>query len=165
MTQKFSLSRRGLVYLTIGACFITLFAALQLKAAAQDNLTPGMLFGPLQVADGQHLELCGSYLGTGSLKATIHFRNLTTNEVTAGQDVTFPSGGGQCAVYRGAGLVVGLARGDGAASDWVSPTNALISTMSLIDENPPVSRGGATLRTETVRASVLGVAKIWVRGL
>jgi len=165
MTQTFLSSRRRLLYIALGACTITLFAARQWKVSAQDNLTPGMLFGPLQIADGQRLELCGSYLGAGTLKATIHFRNITTSEVTAGQDVTFPSGGGQCAVYRGVGLVVGLARGDGGASDWVSPTNALISTMSLIDENPPVSRGGATLRTDTVRASVLGVAKIWVKGL
>jgi hypothetical protein len=26
-----------------------------------------------------------------------------------------------------------MARGDGAASDWVSPSNALISTMSIVD--------------------------------
>src|SRR5438128_6469706 len=49
---------------------------------AQDNLTPGMLFGPLLVGDGQHLDLCASFLGEGDLTMLVHFRNLTTGEVT-----------------------------------------------------------------------------------
>jgi len=120
---------------------------------AQDNLTPGMLFGPLWVGDKQHLELCASNLGEGDITAIIHFRNATTGEVTAGQPITIPSGGGDCAYYSQPGRVVGMARGDGRASDWVSPTNALISTMSVVDDN------GST------RSAVLGVAKIWLRGL
>ena len=120
---------------------------------AQDNLTPGMLFGPLWVGENQHLELCASNLGEGDITAVIHFRNTTTGEVTAGQPITIPSGGGDCAYYGQAGRVIGMARGDGRASDWVSPTNALISTMSVVDNN------GST------RAAVLGVAKIWLRGL
>ena len=55
-------------------------------------------------------------------------------------------------MYTGVGKVVGMARGDGRASDWVSPSNALISTMSVVD-------------TSGVRVSVLGNAKLWLRGL
>jgi hypothetical protein len=121
---------------------------------AQDTLTPGMLFGPLWVDNGQHLELCASYLSPGSLTALVHFRNLTTGEVTPSEQVTIQSGGGACVVYTGRGRVVGMARGDGAASDWVSPSNALISTMSIVDDSK-----------RDTRASVLGIAKMWVRGL
>jgi hypothetical protein len=46
---------------------------------AQDNFTPGMLFGPLWVGKGQHIELCASNLGEGDLKASVHF-NTTTGE-------------------------------------------------------------------------------------
>lgn len=120
---------------------------------AQDNLTPGMLFGPLLVGEGQHLDLCASFLGEGDLTMLVHFRNLTTGEVTAAEAIAVPSGGGGCATYSGKGRVVGMARGDGQASDWVSPSNALISTLSVVDD------GGST------RAAVLGVAKLWVRGL
>ena len=121
---------------------------------AQDNLTPGMLFGPLLVNNNQHLEVCFSFLSPASITAQIHFRNLTTGEVTAAETVTINSGGGACVSYSGKGRIVGMARGEGAASDWVSPSNALISTMSVVDDGT-----GSTL------AAVLGVAKIWVRGL
>ena len=120
-----------------------------------------MLFGPLSVADGQHIDLCASYLSETTIKATIHFRNLTTGEVTKGQDVTIPSGGSACVSYQGKGYVVGLARGDGAASDWVSPSNALISSMSVMDDVYLPASGGTK---STVRATVLGVPKIWVKG-
>ena len=131
------------------------FAVFQSRPGvkAQDNLTPGMLFGPLWVGEGQHLELCASNLGEGDIVAVVHFRNATTNEVTVGETLTIKSGGGECAYYNQPGRVVGMARGDGRASDWVSPTNALISTMSVVDDK------GST------RAAVLGVAKIWLRGL
>ncbi len=155
--MKLSLTRsqRGQIGAALVAATLIFAAGSYWKTPAQtpDNLTPGMLFGPLYVADGQRLEVCGSYLGEGSLAAVIHFRNLTTGEVSANQAVSFPSGGGECAAYQGKGHVVALARGDGGASDWVSPTNALISTMALVDEN------GQT------KAAVQGVAKIWVRGL
>ena len=121
---------------------------------AQDNLTPGMLFGPLWVDNGQHLEVCFSYLSPGSITALVHFRNLTTGEVTTAESITINSGGGGCSLYSGRGRVVGMARGDGAAADWVSPSNALISTMSVLDDD-----------TRKTQATVLGVAKMWVRGL
>jgi hypothetical protein len=74
------------------------------------------------------------------------FRNLTTGEVTAPVRLTIPSGGGKCAFYSGKGRVVGMVHGEGPAADWVSPSNALIGTMSLIDSE----RGGT-------RVTVLGV--------
>jgi hypothetical protein len=120
---------------------------------AQDNLTPGMLFGPLSVGFGEHVKVCFSNLSEGDITADIHFRNITTGEVTAKQTLTVTTGGGACATYYGRGLVVGMARGDGRASDWVSPSNALISTMSVVSKG---GRAGAT---------VLGVAKIWLKGL
>src|SRR5215475_2881590 len=143
-----TISRRAMIF-AAGVAGLIGLAGFQLKTSAQtaDNLTPGMLFGPLYVGDGQHIELCASFLGEGSLTATVHFRNLSTGEVSQNQDLTLASGAGLCAAYQGKGHVVGLARGDGAASDWVSPTNALISTMSVVDD------GGGT------RASVLGTAK------
>lgn len=136
--------------LTAGAC---LYFYRPDRAHAQDTLTPGMLFGPLFVAQGQHIELCAANLGEGDIKAVVHFRNTTTGEVTNNEEVTLKQGGGGCAYYTGQGRIVGMARGDGRASDWVSPSNALISTMSVID-----SRG----RTLSV---VLGNAKLWLRGL
>ena len=153
------------VFGILAASVVTLIAGKQWMATAQTpaaDLTPGMLFGPLYVGDGQHIELCSSFLSPNGIKATVHFRNLTTNEVSANQDVSIPTGGGACVNYQGKGLVVGLARGEGAASDWVSPSNALISTMSVIDDNAPIAPG--VYRT-SVKAAVQGVAKIWVRGL
>src|SRR5262245_56990469 len=121
-------SRKVIVFAAGVAALLALAVTSQLKTSAQttDNLTPGMLFGPLYVGEGQHIELCASFLGEGSLTATVHFRNLSTGEVSQNQDLTLASGAGLCAAYQGKGHVVGLARGDGAASDWVSPTNALI---------------------------------------
>ena len=163
MTLNPSITRRHLVYAALAVCLIALAAGSQWKAAAQvaDNLTPGMLFGPLYVAEGQHIDLCSSYLSDGTLKATIHFRNLTTGEVTKGQDVTLPPGGGACVSYQGKGYVVGLSRGDGAAADWVSPSNALIGTMSVLDDLFIPASGAFK---SSVRTTVLGVPKIWVKG-
>ena len=145
--------RRAAIFL--GAVLIVAAAAFHFRpiVRAQDNLTPGMLFGPLWVDKGQHLELCSSYLGADGLTVFVHFRNLTSGEVTLIQEVPVQSGGGGCAVYSGVGHVVGLTRGDGPAADWVSPSNALIGTMSLIND------GGNT------QAAVTGVPKLWVRGL
>lgn len=123
------------------------------NVSAQDNLTPGMLFGPVWIGEGQRAELCASNLGEGDISALVHFRNMDTGEVTQIETLTLKQGGGQCAFYAGPGHVVGMARGDGRASDWVSPSNALISTMSVVNNN-----GGATI-------SVLGNAKLWLRGL
>ena len=163
MTLNLSITRKHLVYIALAVCLFALAAGSQRKAAAQvaDDLTPGMLFGPLYVAEGQHIELCASYLSEGTLKATAHFRNIATGEVTNGQNITVPSGGGACVTYQGKGNVVGMARGDGAASDWVSPSNALISSMSVMDDLFLPSVGGFK---STVRATVLGVPKIWVKG-
>ena len=163
MARSLPLTRSRLIYAAIAVSLITWSAGSLRKVTAQaDNLTPGMLFGPLSVSDGQHIELCASYLSEGSIKATVHFRNLTTGEVTTGQTVTVPSGGGACVSYQGKGNVVGMARGDGAASDWVSPSNALISSMSAMDDVYLPSTGGFK---STARTTVLGVAKIWVKGL
>ena len=123
------------------------------QAQTLDNFTPGMLFGPLWVGEGQHIELCAANLGEGDIKAVVHFRNNSTGEVTANEEITIKQGGGECTYYTGRGRVVGMARGDGRASDWVSPSNALISTMSVVDGN------GIT------RGVVLGNAKLWLRGL
>jgi hypothetical protein len=127
-----------------------------------------MLFGPLYVNDRDHIELCASFLSEGEIKAVVHFRNLSTGEVTPGEELTIPSGGGACAVYRGEGHVVGMARGEGSASDWVSTSNALISTMSIIDDHSTAGSGGgkdAGDEKRSVRAAVLGVPKLWVKGL
>jgi hypothetical protein len=121
---------------------------------AQDNLTPGMLFGPLWLDNGQHLELCSAYLGVGGLTVFAHFRNTTTGEVSSIQEVPIQSGGGGCATYSGRGRVVGMTRGDGPAADWVSPSNALIGTMSVVDDD-----------SRKTRTAVLGVPKLWVKGL
>ena len=141
----FAAATAGLLILAYGTLRNT-------NAQTADNLTPGMLFGPVYAAVGQRVELCASNLTGQTLKASVHFRNTTTGEVTAIQELTLVSGGGQCASYQGIGDVVGMARGDGAASDWVSPSNALISSMSVIDN-------------AGTRAVVLGVPKIWVKGL
>lgn len=164
MTITLPITPRRLLYAAILFLLIALPAGMQWSAEAQStpNLTPGMLFGPLYVGDGQHAEVCFSFLSEGNIKATVHFRNLASGEVTLGQDVAIASGGGGCVKYQGKGLVVGMARGDGAAADWVSPSNALISTMSVIDDNANTSPG--VYRT-SVRATVLGVPKIWVKGL
>lgn len=169
MTFTLPILRARFLCAALGICLIALVAARPWKAAAQPGadvvLTPGMLFGPLYVAEGQHIELCASYLSEGTIKATVHFRNLTTGEVTKGQDVTMATGGGGCVVYHGRGQVIGMARGDGAASDWVSPSNALISSMSVIEDGPPYGFGFGAISNRGIRAVVLGVPKIWVKGL
>ena len=133
MKLSLTMTPTRILLAALGLALIALLAGNQRKVAAQtaDNLTPGMLFGPLNVSDSQHIELCASYLSEGSIKATVHFRNLTTGEVTTGQTVTVPSGGGACVSYQGKGNVVGMARGDGAASDWVSPSNAAPSPRAM----------------------------------
>jgi hypothetical protein len=120
---------------------------------AQGGLTPGMLFGPVSVGDGQHAELCSGNLGEGDLSAFVHFRNITTGEVTPPVEVALKQGGGGCAIYSGAGRVIGMTRTDGRGSDWVSPSNPLIATMAVVDND-----GSA-------RVAVLGIAKLWLRGL
>ena len=152
--------------ITIHPRFAVIAAALALAAGAsihlynptpaqaQDNLTPGMLFGPVWVGEGQHLELCAANLGEGDIKAIVHFRNNTTGEVTGLEEIVLNQGGGACAYYTGQGRVVGMARGDGRASDWVSPSNALISTMAVVDSD-----------VKKTRTAVLGNAKLWLRGL
>jgi hypothetical protein len=136
----------GLIMVGVGSHFWSV-------ARAQEDVTPGMLFGPLWVDQGQHIELCSSFLSDGGLTQFVHFRNLTTGEVTQPVMMALSSGGGACASYSGRGNVVGLARGEGEGADWVSPSNALIGTMSVIDNG----RGA--------RVTVLGVAKFWLRGL
>ncbi len=121
--------------------------------AQSDTLTPGMLFGPILVDQPQYLELCSSYLSAGDLTQVVHFRNLTTGEVTKPETLIIPSGGGACARYKGRGLVVGMARGDLPEAEWVSPSNALIGTMSLVDPG------------QGVRVTVSGIAKFWLKGL
>ncbi len=151
--MSFTKFRRYLPFAVVATVLLFGIGTLrQSKAQAPDRFTPGMLFGPVYVGPGQRLELCSSNLGEGTLKAFIHFRNFNTAEVTANQELTLNSGGGDCAIYQGIGRVVGMARGDGAAADWVSPSNPLISTMSLVD-----STG--------TRVAVLGVPKVWLRGL
>lgn len=164
MTLTLPVSAKRILQLAIGCCVVALVVGRQWMSAQSTtpDLTPGMLFGPLYVSDGQHIELCASFLSPDGIKAVVHFRNLTTKEVTAGVDLSLPTGGGGCVSYQGKGLVVGMARGDGAASDWVSPSNALISTMSVIEDNAPIAPG--VYRT-SVKATVQGVAKLWVRGL
>lgn len=153
--MRLFLIRQRLVATIFGAVVIAIAVGSYFRPAAQaqTNLTPGMLFGPLSVGQGQHVELCGSYLSEGVVTSLVHFRNITTGEVTTPQEITMKSGGGDCAVYSGKGRVVGLSRGEGPGADWVSPSNALIGTMSVVDD------GGS------VRAAVLGVAKLWQRGL
>ena len=149
--------RQRLAAAVIGAALLggaALFYFRPVVVHAQDNLTPGMLFGPILVDKGQHLELCSSYLGSASLTVFAHFRNLNTGESSPIQEVPVASGGGGCATYSGQGHIVGLTRGDGPAADWVSPSNALIGTMSLVNDG-----------NKRVQAAVLGVPKMWVRWL
>ena len=149
-------TRRSLIMAGLMICAFAAATGSWLRTTAyaqDDNLTPGMIFGPVNSGEGQRIELCASNLGEGEIVALVHFRNMDSGEVTANETLTLPSGGGACAHYSGQGHVVGMARGEGRASDWVSPSNALISTMSVIDIN-----GG-------VRVSVLGNAKLWLRGL
>ena len=164
MTLTLPISGKRFAQLALGIGVVTLLIGRQWMSAqtTTPELTPGMLFGPLYVSDGQHIDLCASYLSPDGIKAVVHFRNLTTKEVTSGVTLDLPTGGGGCVSYQGKGLVVGMARGDGAASDWVSPSNALISTMSVIEDNAPIAIG--VYRT-SVKATVQGVAKIWVKGL
>jgi len=148
--------RQRLAAIILGSALIAAAVAYYVRPVvhAQDNLTPGMLFGPLWVDKNQHVELCSSYLGAGGLTVFVHFRNLTTGEVSNIQEVNVQSGGGGCASYSGKGHVVGMTRGDGPAADWVSPSNALIGTMSLVNDG-----------NKNTQAAVLGVPKMWVRGL
>ena len=152
---RFTIRERVLAAL-LGAAVITILAGPRLQSvvrAAQDDVTPGMLFGPLRVESGQHIELCSSYLSDGNVVQAVHFRNLSTGEVTAPKTISIQSGGGACVTYTGKGRVVGMARGDGPGSDWVSPSNALFGTMSVVDANG------------SPRVTVLGNAKMWLVGL
>ena len=110
-TTRFSLRQR-LAATIFGAAFIAGAASFYFRPVvhAQDNLTPGMLFGPMWVDEGQHLELCSGYLGAASLTVFAHFRNLDTGEVSPIQEVPVASGGGGCAMYSGKGHVVELWR-------------------------------------------------------
>jgi hypothetical protein len=141
----------------LAVCAVTAWFRFQPTVKAQDNLTPGMLFGPLSIGNGELIKLCFTLLSEGDLNTLIHFRNLTTNEVTTGEALNIKSGGGGCVNYNGTGLVVGLARATAGSSDWVSPSNALIGTMSVISQRG----GGDNGRTDAV---VQGVPKIWVKG-
>jgi hypothetical protein len=148
---------------SLGFALFTLLNAPAASAADDAvTLTPGMIFGPLYVGESQHAEVCFAYLSEGSIKAVVHFRNIATGEVTKGEEVSLTSGGGGCVSYKGKGQVVGMARGDGAAADWVSPSNALVSTMSVIDDH--INTAPGEYRT-VATVTVLGVAKLWVRGL
>ena len=114
---RFTIRERVLAAL-FGAAVITIVAGPHYRSvvrAAQDDVTPGMLFGPLRVEPGQHIELCSSFLSDGSVVQSVHFRNLTTGEVTAPKTISIQSGGGACVTYTGKGRVVGMARGDGPA--------------------------------------------------
>jgi len=148
---------KGTLVIAVVAVFaIFAFVHFQPTVQAQDDLTPGMLFGPLSVAEGETVELCFSLLSAGDLSTVIHFRNITTHEVTPGQAISIKTGEGACARYTGRGKVIGLARATAGSSDWVSPSNALISTMSV------VTGGDNNQRTQAV---VQGVPKIWLKGL
>jgi hypothetical protein len=150
------LARQRLSAAFLGAAVILVVAGSQLRCGvAKADTTPGMLFGPLRVEQGQHVELCSTYLSDGTLTQLVHFRNLTTGEVTTPVTLTVASGGGACATYSGKGHVVGMARAGSpeSASDWVSLSNALIGTMSVVDDG-----GGA-------RVAIPGIAKFWLSGL
>jgi hypothetical protein len=148
-----------------GAIFVVFVAGFCLRrtALAQPGTTPGMLFGPMLVDKNQHLELCSSYLSAGTLTEFVHFRNLTTGEVTAAQQLTIPSGGGACVSYVGQGRVLGLARGNTPESEWFSPNTALVGTMSLVDGASHGNHEKDDGKGGTV-AVVVGVAKIWLLG-
>ena len=138
----------------LGAAVLVVAAGYYLRPAhAQNDLTPGMLFGPVFVDNSQRLEICSAYLSEGELTQFIHFRNLTSGESTAPVKLIIKSGGGACATYSGVGLVVGMARGEGQSADWVSPSNALIGTMSVKNRN------------DVVQFTVIGLAKLWLKGL
>ena len=158
-----SSSKRAVVFLA-GVILVVFVAGFCLNRTvhAQPATTPGMLFGPMFVDKNQHLEICSSYLSPGTLTQFVHFRNLTTGEVTSPVQVNIPSGGGACVSYTGQGRVLGLARGNAPESEWFSPSTALVGTMSLIDGvahgNSQKDDGKGTV------AVVVGVAKIWVLG-
>jgi hypothetical protein len=158
MTQKLKAVSLTIAVLAVFAIFAWVRHLPTVQA--QDNLVPGMLFGPLAVGFGQHIELCMSNLNEGDIVALVHFRNITTGEVTVAQKLTVKSGQGGCVSYFGQGLggttgrdeVVGMTRGDTVPVDWVSPSNALIGTMSVLNEG----------RTQ---AAVLGIPRLWLKGL
>lgn len=170
-----TLTRRRLSIAALGAVIAVVVAGPEFRsvASAQNATTPGMLFGPLWVDQGQHLELCSSYLTAGTLVQAVHFRNLTTGETTPPVFITIQSGDGECATYKGKGLVVGMARADSpaSASEWLSPSNALIGTMSIVDNTSGDSHGdthgdnGGEQRGRNTRVAVAGVAKLWQTGL
>jgi hypothetical protein len=157
----------------LAACAVTVVAVAGMQyrsVVSAQSTTPGMLFGPLWLDQGQHLELCSSYLTEGTLVQAVHFRNLTTGEVTTPQFITIPAGDGACATYQGRGLVVGMARADSpaSASEWLSPSNALIGTMSIVDNNRGDGRGDDGRdggRGRNTRVAVAGIAKFWQTGL
>lgn len=157
MTREIRISpRQRFIAALFGAALIAGAASFYFIPVVhgQDDLTPGMLFGPVWVDKNQHLELCSSHLGPVGLTVFAHFRNLDTGEVSAIAEVDVPSGGGGCATYSGKGHVVGMTRGDGPSADWVSPSNALIGTMSLVNDN-----------NKNTQAVVLGVPRMWKKGL
>ena len=164
-------TRRRLSVAALGAIVTMVVAGFQFRsvASAQSATTPGMLFGPLRVEQGQHLELCSSYLTAGTLVQAVHFRNLTTGETTAPVFITIQSGDGECVTYKGKGLVVGMARADSpaSASEWLSPSNALIGTMSIVDNARGDDRGdnGREPSGRNTRVVVAGIAKMWHTGL
>jgi hypothetical protein len=150
MARKFKLASLIIAVVAVAAVFA--WVRIQPIVHAQDNLIPGMLFGPLTVGYGQHIEICMSNLNEADIVALVHFRNLSTGEVTTAQRVTMKSGTGSCVPYNGVGQVVGMTRGDVSPVDWVSPSNALIGTMSVLNDR-------------STQASVLGVARLWFKGL
>jgi hypothetical protein len=170
-----TLIRRRLPIAVLGAVITVVVAGLQFRsvASAQNATTPGMLFGPLWVDQGQHLELCSSYLTAGTLVQAVHFRNLTTGETTAPVFITIQSGDGACATYKGKGLVVGMARADSpaSASEWLSLSNALIGTMSIVDNTRGDTHdddhgdNGREQKGRNTRVAVAGIAKFWQTGL
>ena len=170
-----TLTRRRLSVLAACAVTIVVVAGFQFRSvvSAQSATTPGMLFGPLWVDQGQHLELCSSYLTEGTLVQAVHFRNLTTGEVTTPQFITIQAGDGACATYHGKGLVVGMTRADSpaSASEWLSPANALIGTMPIVDNVRSDGHGdgrgdnGRDDRGRNTRVTVAGIAKLWQTGL
>jgi hypothetical protein len=152
MIKTTTVVRLPLMLLAVASVFAW-FQFRPVVKAQDDNLTPGMLFGPLTVATGEHIELCAANLGDGDITAIVHFRNMTSGEVTANETLLIKSGGGACSsFYYGPGTVVGMARGSGRAADWVSPSNALISTMAVVNN-------------KTTGAIVQGVPKLWLKGL
>jgi hypothetical protein len=165
------MTRRRLSIVALGAVIAVVVAGPQFRsvASAQNATTPGMLFGPLWVDQGQHLELCSSYLTAGTLVQAVHFRNLTTGETTVPVFITIQSGDGACATYTGRGLVVGMARADSpaSASEWLSPSNALIGTMSIVDNARGDAHGdnGREQSGRNTRVAVAGIAKLWQTGL